>query len=82
MFELNDQELGLAIGGSNHRHHQYGSHSNANGAGSATLGAIESHSFSTSQVDSRGAKSYAWNDTLAIGVNPTASSSSDTGAGY
>ncbi len=81
MFELNDQELKLVSGGRSHGHHQYGSHSNAYGDGSATLGAVESHSFSTSQVSSHGAKSYASNDTVAIGVNPSASSSSDTGAG-
>ena len=81
MFELNDQELEQVAGGHSHHNHQYGSHSNAQGTGSATLGAAESHSFSTSQVGPHGAKSYAWNDTLAIGVNPTASSSSDTSAG-
>lgn len=80
MFELNDQELELVAGG--YRHQQYRSHSNAYGGGSATLGAVESQSFSTSQIGSHRARSYAWNDTVAIGVNPTAFSSSNTGAGY
>lgn len=80
MFELNDQELELVAGSNSHKH-QYGSHSNAYGGGSAALGAVESQSFSTSQVSSHGARSYAWNDTVAIGVSPTAFSSSDTAAG-
>ncbi len=77
MFELNDQEIAQVVGGSSH---SYATHSNAKGNGSADLGAVETHSFTASQVNAKGAKSHAWNDTLAIGVNPAASSSSDTGS--
>ena len=78
MFELNDQEIAQAVGGSSHSH-QYVSHSSAKGNGYADLGAVETYSSTASQVDANGAKSNAWNDTVAIGVNPAASSSSDTG---
>ena len=77
MFELNDQEIAQVAGGQSHGH-QYTSHSSTKGNGSADLGAVESYSFTDSQVNARGAKSRGWNDTLAIGVNPAASSSSDT----
>lgn len=75
MFELNDQEIAQVVGG-----RKYSSNSKAQGNGSADLGAVETYSFTASQVNANGAKSHAWNDTLAIGVNPAASSSSDTGS--
>ena len=78
MFELNDQEIAQVVGGRSHN--QYSSNSKAQGNGSADLGAVETHSFTASQIDANGAKSHAWNDTVAIGVNPAASSSSDTGS--
>ncbi len=78
MFELNDQELWQVVGGSGSH---YGSNSNTSGAGSADLGAIETHSASAAQVNAQGAKSYAWNDTLVIGVNAAATSSSNSGSG-
>ncbi|GAC1448582.1 MAG: hypothetical protein NVS2B12_35780 [Ktedonobacteraceae bacterium] len=77
MFEMNDYELGQVTGGGHH----YESHSSASGISVADLGATESHSFSTSDINARGATSSAWNDSVAIGINPASSSSSDSGSG-
>jgi hypothetical protein len=78
MFELNDQELEQVVGGSGLH---YGSASAAGGIGTADLGIIATHSSSFSQVTPNGAISHAWNDTLAIGVNTAAASTSNTAAG-
>ena len=77
MFELNEQELEQVAGGHGH----FGSHSASTGAAYADFGAAESSSYSSSIVTHHFAKSYAENDSQAIGLNVGATSSASTAAG-
>lgn len=81
MRELNEQELDQVVGGSHHKHSNYGTQATAGGGASADHGIAYSQSFTQSVYTHGVSESFAANVSFAFGDNAQAFSYASAGSG-